>query len=126
MGWQKHTHAQACAYRVIDSPHQDAQHRVTGTENLHVLLNKVFLFRLSLGRQSAQSGGDVGRRHGALGSVCAALRGVSVVLLCKAAGSELLSCSRCSRLLPWTHSSRCRETFWYVFDLTCCHFRYIF
>lgn len=69
----KNTHAHACAYRVIDSPHQDAQHRVTGAENLHVLLHKVFLFRLSLGRQSAQSGGDVGRRHGALGPVCAAL-----------------------------------------------------
>lgn len=91
----KNTHAHACAYRVIDSPHQDAQHRVTGAENLHVLLHKVFLFRLSLGRQSAQRGGDVGRSHGALGPVCAALRGVSAVLLCKAARSELLSCGRC-------------------------------
>lgn len=76
------THAHHQSYRVIDSPHQDAQHRVTGAENLHLLLHKVLLFRLPLGRQGAQrAGGDGGRSHGALRPVCAALRGVSAVLL---------------------------------------------
>lgn len=98
-GKHTHAHTHARAYRVIDSPHQDAHHRVTGAEKLHVLLHKVFLFRLSLGRQSAQSGGDVGRRHGPLGPVRAALCGASPVLLCKAARGELRSCGRCSRLL---------------------------
>lgn len=91
-------HARTHAYRVIDSPHQDAQHRVTSSENLHLLLHKVLLFRLPLGRQGA--GGNVGRRHGALRPVCAPLRGLSATLLyvkqpgvtCSAAAGVNTSC----------------------------------
>lgn len=56
-------------YRVIDPPHQDAQHRVTGSENLHLLLHEVFLLGLPLGLQSGDGGGGVGRRHGSSSGV---------------------------------------------------------
>lgn len=62
------------SYRMIDSPHQHAQHGVTRSENLHFLLNKVFLLRLPFWRQSVQMvGGSTGRRHFQAGirvSVC--------------------------------------------------------
>lgn len=77
-----HARTHAHSYRVIDSPHQDTQHRFTGAENLHLLLHKVLLLRLPLGRQGAYgAGGDVGRRHGALRPVCAPHRGLSATLL---------------------------------------------
>lgn len=50
-------------YRVIDSPHQDAQHGVTASENLHFLLHKVLLFAFPFGRQSVQKVGGVPRRR---------------------------------------------------------------
>lgn len=33
-------------YRVIDAPHEDTQHRITGPEHLHLLMDKVFLLAL--------------------------------------------------------------------------------
>ena len=61
----------ARTYRVIDPPHQDAQHGVTGSENLHFLLHEVFLLRLPFGRQGAQRvGGGAGRGHRGLSQLC--------------------------------------------------------
>lgn len=56
--WGKHT------YRVVDPPHQDAQNRIAGSQDLHLLLDKVFLLGLPLGRQLAESCGSGGGRRG--------------------------------------------------------------
>lgn len=50
-------------YRVVDPPHQDAQNGITGSQDLHLLLHKVFLLCLPLGCQLAErSGCRAGRR----------------------------------------------------------------
>lgn len=75
-----HTH------RVIDAPHQDAQHRLTGSENLHFLLHEVLLLRLPLGAQRV--GGGAGRGHVAVSQcVCEQgfLQSPESACVCKAA-----------------------------------------
>lgn len=51
-------------YRVVDPPHQDAQNGITGSQDLHLLLHKMFLLGLSLGRQLAERSGSGARRRG--------------------------------------------------------------
>lgn len=53
------------AYRVVHPPHEDAEQRVAGPEQLHFLRHEVFLLGLGLTRHD---GGDgAGGRHGAAG-----------------------------------------------------------
>lgn len=53
------------AYRVVHPPHEDAEQRVAGPEQLHFLRHEVFLLGLGLTRHD---GGDgAGGRHGAGG-----------------------------------------------------------
>lgn len=51
-------------YRVVDPPHQDAQNGIAGSQDLHLLLHKVLLLGLPLGRQLAERHGSDGGRRG--------------------------------------------------------------
>lgn len=54
-----HHHDNDLTYRVIDSPHEHAEQRVAGTEELHFLGHEVFLLGLRFARNRC---GDAGRR----------------------------------------------------------------
>lgn len=55
--------------RVVDPPHEDAEQRVAGPEQLHFLRHEVLLLRLGFTRQG---GGDgAGGRHGAAAAAAA-------------------------------------------------------
>lgn len=45
-------------YRMIYSPHKDAEHRVAGAEHLHLLLYEVFLFSLGFSGQHENGAGS--------------------------------------------------------------------